>query len=144
MTDYKKVFVDTAPFIYFIEKDDKNPQYYENVKKFLKDGYDNDKKFVSSVITMEEYFVFPYRNHEYSLIDMFNRLVETTNMEIVEINQEIAKKAAQIRADYKGLKAMDALQLAVACLSACDLFLTNDKQLKQFKEIECVTVEELG
>ena len=144
MTDYKKVFVDTAPFIYFIEKDDNNPQYYEKVKNFLRDGYDNDKKFVSSVITMEEYFVFPYRNQEYSLIDMFNRLVETTNMEIVEINQEIAKKAAQIRADYKGFKAMDALQLAVACLSACDLFLTNDKQLKQFKEIECVTVEELG
>ena len=144
MTDYKKVFVDTAPFIYFIEKDNNNPQYYEKVKKFLKDGYDNDKKFVSSVITMEEYFVFPYRNQEYSLIDMFNRLVDTTNMEIVEINQEIAKKAAQIRADYKGFKAMDALQLAVACLSACDLFLTNDKQLKQFKEIECVTVDELG
>ena len=144
MTDYKKVFVDTAPFIYFIEKDDNNPQYYEKVKKFLKDGYDNDKKFVSSVITIEEYFVFPYRNQEYSLIDMFNRLVETTNMDIVEINQEIAKKAAQIRADYKGFKAMDALQLAVACLSECDLFLTNDKQLKQFKEIECVTVEELG
>ena len=144
MIDYKKVFVDTAPFIYFIEKDDNNPQYYEKVKNFLRDGYDNDKKFVSSVITMEEYFVFPYRNQEYSLIDMFNRLVETTNMEIVEINQEIAKKAAQIRADYKGFKAMDALQLAVACLSACDLFLTNDKQLKQFKEIECVTVEELG
>ena len=144
MTDYKKVFVDTAPFIYFIEKDDNNPQYYEKVKKFLKDGYDNDKKFVSSAITMEEYFVFPYRKQEYSLIDMFNRLVETTDMDIVEINQEIAKKAAQIRADYKGFKAMDALQLAVACLSACDLFLTNDEQLKQFKEIECVTVEELG
>ena len=62
MTDYKKVFVDTAPFIYFIEKDGNNPQYYEKVKQFLKDGYDNDKKFVSSVITMEEYFVFPYRN----------------------------------------------------------------------------------
>lgn len=78
------------------------------------------------------------------MIDMFNRLVETTNMEILEINQETARKAAQIRAEYKGFKAMDALQLAVACLSACDLFLTNDKQLKQFKEIECVTVEELG
>lgn len=75
---------------------------------------------------------------------MFNRLVEITNMEILEINQETARKAAQIRAEYKGFKAMDALQLAVACLSACDLFLTNDKQLKQFKEIECVTVEELG
>lgn len=143
MIGFKKVFVDTAPFIYFIEKDSNNPQYYEKVKAFFKYGYDNDKRFVSSVITMEEYFVFPYRNKAYSLIDMFNRLVATTDMEIVEINQEIAKKAAQIRAEYKGFKAMDALQLATACLSGCDLFLTNDKQLKQFKEIKCITVEEL-
>ncbi len=92
---------------------------------------------------MEEYFVFPYRNKEYSFIDMFNRLVATTGMEIVEINQRIAKKASQIRAEYKGFKAMDALQLAVACLLKCDLFLTNDKQLKQFKDIKCVTVDEL-
>ena len=143
MIGFKKVFVDTAPFIYFIEKDSNNPQYYEKVKAFFKYGYDNDKRFVSSVITMEEYFVFPYRNKAYSLIDMFNRLVATTDMEIVEINQEIAKKAAQIRAEYKGFKAMDALQLATACLSGCDLFLTNDKQLKQFREIKCITVEEL-
>jgi len=25
MTDYKKAFVDTAPFIYFIEKDENTP-----------------------------------------------------------------------------------------------------------------------
>lgn len=143
MTDYKKVFVDTAPFIYFIEKDSSNPQYYEKVKGFFKDGYETDKKFVSSVITMEEYFVFPYRNKAYSFIDMFNRLVTITDMEIVEVNQEIAKKAAQIRAEYKRFKAMDALQLASACLSGCDLFLTNDKQLKQFREIKCITVENL-
>ena len=93
--------------------------------------------------TMEEYFVFPYRNKLYSFIDMFDRLVETTDMEIVEVNQEIAKKAAQIRAEYKNFKAMDAIQLAVACLTKCDLFLTNDKQLRQFKEIKCVTVDEL-
>lgn len=74
---------------------------------------------------------------------MFNRLVKITDMEIIEVNQEIAKKAAQIRAEYKGFKAMDALQLATACLSKCDLFLTNDKQLCQFKEIKCITVEEL-
>lgn len=144
MTDYKKVFVDTAPFIYFLEKDGSNPQYYEKVKEFFKDGYNNDKRFVSSVITMEEYFVFPYRNKAYFFIDAFNRLVETIDIEIVEINREIAKKAAQIRAEYKGFKAMDALQLAAAYVSACDLFLTNDKQLRQFKEIKCITVEELG
>lgn len=143
MTDFNKVFVDTAPFIYFIEKDSNNPQYYEKVKAFFKEGYDNEKKFVSSVITMEEYFVFPYRNKAYSYIEMFNRLVVTANMEIIEINQEIAKKAALIRAEYKSFKSMDAIQLAVACFSKCDLFLTNDKQLKQFQEVRCLTVEEL-
>ena len=62
MTDYKKVFVDTAPFIYFIEKDANNPQHYEKVKNFFKNGYENNMEFVTSVITMEEYLVFPYRS----------------------------------------------------------------------------------
>lgn len=43
MTDYKKAFVDTAPFIYFIEKDDNTPQYYDKVKKIFSNGYDADK-----------------------------------------------------------------------------------------------------
>ena len=143
----KKAPVDWDSFVIPSERgqhvDENNPQYYDKVKNFFSNGYEADKKFVTSVITMEEYFVFPYRNKLYSFIDMFDRLVETTGMEIVEVNQEIAKKAAQIRADYKGFKAMDAIQLAVACLTKCDLFLTNDKQLRQFKEIKCITVDEL-
>ena len=78
-----------------------------------------------------------------SYIDSFHRLVDTLGMEIAEVDQEIAKKAAQIRAQYKSFKAMDALQLATACVTGCDLFLTNDKQLKQFAEIKCVTVDDL-
>ena len=66
------------------------------------------------------------------------------DIEIKGIDKAIAEKAAQIRAEYKFFKTMDALQLATACLSGCDLFLTNDKQLKQFKEIDCITVEELN
>lgn len=143
MTDYKKAFVDTAPFIYFIEKNVNNPQYFDKVKMFFLNGYENNKEFVTSVITMEEYFVFPYRSNNLSYIDMFHRLVATTNMKMIEIDQDIAKKAAQIRAEYKGFKAMDAIQLAVACIMGCDLFLTNDKQLRQFKEIKCITVDEL-
>lgn len=32
MIDFKKVFVDTAPFIYFIENDNNNLQYHEKLK----------------------------------------------------------------------------------------------------------------
>ena len=47
MIDCKKVFIDTAPFIYFIEKNEDNPQYYNKIKKFFDDAYNNDVDFVS-------------------------------------------------------------------------------------------------
>lgn len=143
MIDCKKVFVDTAPFIYYIEKDENNPLYFEKIKNFFHEGYDKDIEFVTSVITVEEYLVFPYRIQAQCYVDMFYRLIETVDMNIVEINQKIAKKAAKIRAEYKSFKGMDALQLAAACLADCDLFLTNDKQLKQFKEFSCIIVDDL-
>ena len=61
MIDCKKVFVDTAPIIYLIEGNKSNPQYFRKVKKFFDDGYQRDIEFVTSVITIEEYLVFPYR-----------------------------------------------------------------------------------
>ena len=88
--------------------------------------------------------VFPYRTHLTEYIDLFDRLIKVFGIKVVIIDEKIAKKAAQIRAEYKGFKAMDALQLAAAVIMGCDFFLTNDKQLRQFKEIECMTVDELG
>lgn len=76
-------------------------------------------------------------------IAMFEKLVKTLNINIVHIDETTAKKAAEIRAQYRHFKAMDALQLATACLENCDLFLTNDKQLKNFRAINCITMDEL-
>lgn len=143
MTEYKRVFIDTAPFIYLIEKNEDNPQFYNKAKKFFDDGYNNDVDFVSSVITMEEYLVFPYRIQSQEYIDIFEKLIKALEIEMVVIDERIAKKAAQIRAEYQSFKAMDALQLAAASLADCNLFLTNDKQLRQFKELKCITVDEL-
>lgn len=50
---------------------------------------------------------------------------------------------AKIWARYKDFKTMDCLQLATACLVECDLFLTNDRQLRQFYEMKCSTIEEI-
>ena len=87
--------------------------------------------------------IYPYQQNNLKLINAFYAFVDGMDIEIKSIDKTIAEKAAQIRAEYKFFKTMDALQLATACLSECDLFLTNDKQLKQFKEINCITVVEL-
>lgn len=116
----------------------------DKVRSFLNDCYNNDIQFVTSVITIEEYFVYPYRVNETKYIDLFEKLIQTLNFKIVNIDKTIAKSAAKIRAEYKAFKAMDALQIATAMLNECDLLLTNDKQLRQFKGIKCITIDDLS
>lgn len=90
-----------------------NEVFYAKVKNFWKEHEYSD--YVTSTVTVTEYLTYPYQK----------------------------RNEKQIRAEYTAFRTMDALQLASACLSGCDLFLTNDKQLKQFREITCITVEEL-
>ena len=139
MTDFKKVFLDTAPLIYFLDEDVK---YGSKVQSILEQILNEEKMIVSSVITCEEYLVYPYRTGNREKIEVFFEFAEECDIVLTPITVEIAEKAASIRAEYDYFKAMDSLQLATAVLSGCDVFLTNDKQLKQFDEISCVTVEE--
>jgi predicted nucleic acid-binding protein len=46
----------------------------------------------------------------------------------------VFRKAAEIRAQHN-FKSPDALHLAAAVLSACDVFLTNDAQLIRFPDL---------
>lgn len=138
MTDFKRIFLDTSPVVYYLEN---NVLYYPKMKKFWKMYEDSD--YVTSAVTVTEYLTYPYQQNNMKLINAFYAFVDGMDIEIRSIDKAVAEKAAQIRAEYKFFKTMDSLQLATACLAKCDLFLTNDKQLKQFKEIKCLTVEEL-
>lgn len=105
--------------------------------------YKAKKVMVTSTVTIKEYCVYPYMNNCQDCINTFDTFIIGMGINVYDISVAIAKKAAQIRAKYKFFKPMDALQLATACLTGCDLFLTNDKQLRQFREIKCMTVDDL-
>ena len=66
------------------------------------------------------------------------------NVNIVPVSNNIALKAARIRAKYKGFKALDAIHLATATLTDCALFITNDKQLRQIQDIKTITMDDLN
>lgn len=139
MKDSRQIFLDTAPIIYYLQRSEK---YYTNMQYFWENYVDFD--YVTSTITITEYLTYPYRQKELKLINYFNMFIEDMDIGVREIDRSIAEKAAQIRAEYSTFKTMDSLQLATACITGCEIFLTNDKQLKQFKEMKCVLVEELG
>lgn len=140
MTESRRIYIDTSPYIYYLEK---NLEYGDRVKEFLMDNYNSGKEFVTSAITIEEYSIVPYRENNIKLLKEFEMLIEDTETDVVDITKSVAKKAAQIRADYKSFKAMDALQLASAVKNGCGVFLTNDKQLRQFKELTVITMDDL-
>lgn len=139
MTGYNKVFLDTTPIIYFLDYD---VNYGEKTKAIFEELLEKEKNIVTSTITCTEYLTYPYKTNNFDKVDAFFEFVADCNILMHSIDVEIARKAAEIRAQYKDFKTMDALQLASACIQKCDLFLTNDKQLKQFKEVRCVMIEE--
>lgn len=140
MTEYKKIFLDTTPIIYFLDVD---VNYAEKVENLFSDFLVAESQMITSTITCTEYLTYPYRTGNSEKIDAFFEFLSDCDIPMCPIDVNIAKKAAQIRAEYKDFKTMDCLQLATACVQECDLFLTNDKQLRQFKEIKCVTMDEL-
>lgn len=96
---------------------------------------------ITSTVTCTEYLTYPYRTNNQEKVDAFFEFLTDCSIQIIPIDLYAAKKAAQIRGIYKDFKTMDCLQLAVACQQNCNLILTNDKQLLQFKDIKCITIE---
>ena len=141
VTDFRRVFLDTAPIIYFLQR---NVLYFEQTKDILRYFRQGGTSFISSDITIAEYLVMPYRENNLFLMDALYKFLHLAEVEVVHTSNIIAKRAARIRANYKGFKTMDSLQIATAMESDCDLFLTNDKQLKQFSEMKCVTVDDMA
>ena len=140
MTEFKCVFVDTAPIIYYLEN---SALYMDSVKKFFEKCVKENIQVVTSAVTIEEYLVFPYSSGKMEFADNFKRFIEYMNIMVVDIDSNIAEQGAKIRGKYKNFKAMDALQIATAIVSGCDMFFTNDKQLRQEKELPCMTMDDL-
>ena len=139
MTGYNKIFIDTTPLIYFLDND---VNFGEKTRLIFEETLSENATVLTSTITCTEYLVYPYRTGNQEKVKAFFEFLQDFDIPMVGIDVDIAKKAAEIRAEYKFFKARDALQLATAICSNCDVFLTNDNQLRQFKELKCVTVEE--
>ncbi len=135
-----KVYFDTTPLIYFL--DDEKP-FSDKVAYFIFNHQKDDDQFMTSSITDAEYLVFPYRTKNFVKIESYESFLQGLNFLIVEPNRTITRKAAEIRAKYKGIKGMDSIHLATSIYFNCDIFFTNDVQLKQVAEANVVCVDDL-
>ena len=140
LTGVRNLGLDTAPVIYFVEK---HPKYDALVTEIFQ-RIDNDKLVgITSVVTFAEVLVQPIRQGDSKLEQEYSELLlHSANFETMPIDSDTAKCAATLRAVHN-LRIPDALQIATALEFNCQVFLTNDKQLKRVTELGVLILDEL-
>ena len=135
-----RIFLDTAPVIYFVEKNERYSSLVQTVFDRVDDGA---LRAVTSPVTLAECLVHPYRRELAQLQqDFFDLVVNGENTGFMPIDEVIAQRAAQLRARYN-LVLDDAFQIAVALVAQCDAFLTNDTTLKRVTELKVIALDEV-
>ncbi len=135
----RQVFFDTAPVIYFVEK---NPDFAEKVQPLFSKLDEGTLIAVVSPITLAECLVLPYKIPNPDIAQIFlDLLVNSASVLFYPIDEVTADKAADLRARYN-ITLTDAFQLAVAIQAECDAFLTNDIDLKRVTEIPVIVLSE--
>lgn len=81
---------------------------------------------VASVLVVVETLVKPLRQHDDLLLQLYrDLLLGSDEVRLIDIDDAIAERAAQLRADA-GLKTPDAIHAASALEHNAQLFVTND------------------
>jgi len=133
----KVIGLDTSIFIYFLE----DSARYGPLAQITINGIEKGKwQGVTSTITLMEITVRPWQlglegvAREYEAI-----LVHFPNLSLVDIDRNVARAAAQLRAKYN-VTPPDALQVAASISFGAKAFLTNDKRLSRLQELIDVLV----
>jgi predicted nucleic acid-binding protein len=123
-----RIYLDSAAVIYAVEQ---VKPYAELVDSRLSA---DDVVIVTSDLTRLECRVKPLRDENAAALKDFDDYFEGAVEVMVGLSREVIDLATGIRAQY-GFKAPDAIHLAAASWSNCDVFLTNDHRLDRFREV---------
>jgi predicted nucleic acid-binding protein len=132
--------LDTSAIIYFIEA---HPKYDALVTAIFSDIATGRFVGVTSAITLTEVLIQPLLHGDTQLQQRYrDLLLWSDNFEVVSVDAAVAERAANIRARYR-LRTPDALQIATALNSNCQVFITNDMTFRRVNELRVLILDEL-
>lgn len=135
-----KLYVDSAPLIYYVEE---HVAYVEKMEYILRLVENTSLEAVSSVLTLSEVLVVPVRMGAHHLAQRYRSILMNRELcTLVSISADIAIRSASIRARYR-INSPDALHIASAIVFECDAFLTNDHKLRVVEELNVLVLDDL-
>ena len=129
--------LDTSILIYHVEA---HPGYLSLTQALLAGVQAGRWAAVTSTISLMELTVRPWQlglaavAREYEVL-----LVHFPNLTLLDVTREVARRAAQLRAEYR-LRPADALQVGTAIVHGATVFVSNDKTLLRLAPIMDIAI----
>jgi len=134
----KLIALDTNIFIYYFES---NKIFGRKAKLIFDQLTANKLKGATNVTALAELLSSPKLNKK-AAKETENLFLSVPNLEIYQVDENIAIESAQIRRKY-GFRLLDAIQLATAKLAKAQAFISNDEKLKRFRSLNVLLITEI-
>lgn len=136
----RRIYLDTNIFIYALSG-------FREFVPFLTDLFDaveaNACLAVTSELALAETLVIPFRHND---TDEERRCREIfrkgAGLELSPISIPVLEATARIRAATPAMRTPDAIHVATAQVTACDVFLTNDARLKTLSDLKVLLLRD--
>ncbi len=113
--------------IYLIEGDFSRR---ERIAEYLLRSESAPNRIGFSDLTRMECLIHPVRERNVQLRSAYEEFFSGPCSDYIPLSSEVFEKATELRAEYS-VKTPDAIHLAAALVSRCDIFLTNDLRLNR-------------
>ncbi len=124
------VLLDTSVLIYYLEG---IKPYYLLAEEIFNDILDENIIGSLSAISITEFVTKPLADGNLTDVERFKQFIDSLSIQVLTVTYEIAERAGKLRSQYPNVQTADALIVATALENGCDVFVTNDKDLRKLE-----------
>ena len=124
------VLLDTSVLIYYLEGIE---PYYLLAEEIFNHILDENIRGSLSAISVTEFVTKPLADGNVTDVERFKHFIDALSIQVLAVTYEIAERAGKLRSQYPNVQTADALIVATALENGCEIFVTNDKDLKKLE-----------
>lgn len=138
LSQVNKIGLDVNIILYYLHQD----KSFGKQSLRLLTTTKNKTKVISTLVYTEAFVYVFAEDNQILMKEQLKALESIPRLQIIAPSRQICLTASQLRAAYR-LKTPDAIHIATAIDSGCDVFITNDDHLKKVAEIKILTLRDL-
>ncbi|MFB2838834.1 type II toxin-antitoxin system VapC family toxin [Floridanema evergladense] len=136
-----RIYLDANIWIYALEG---HPEFSQDLNQLFHSIDQGNLTAVTSEISLAEALVKTFQNQDLVQQNAYKQFIRSSqNVSVIPVSREVLIEAAKLRAN-SNIKLPDAIHAAIALLTQCSTFLTNDRRLQQIPILSVVLLSQIS